>query len=179
MLKLESAALIAIDFQESLLPKIAGADEVAAKAIKMIRFARELEIPIVWTEQYPKGLGRTVEPVAKELEGLTPLEKVAFGCFGAQGFLEAVGATGRKQLLVVGIEAHVCVMQTVLAGLELGFEVYVARDAVGSRNMPDYEAGLARMQANGAELVTVEMAMFEMLRAAGTPEFKKILPLIK
>lgn len=179
MLELKNAALIVIDFQEALLPKIVGADDVTARAIKMIRFARELDIPIVWTEQYPKGLGKTVDSVAKELEGLTPLEKVSFGCFGGPGFTEAVGATGRKQLVVVGIETHVCVMQTVLAGLKLGFEIFVVRDAVGSRNTPDFEAGLARMRAHGAEIVTVEMAMFEMLRAAGTPEFKKILPLIK
>jgi len=124
-------------------------------------------------------LGQTNERVASELAGLEPIEKVSFGCFGEPAFVDALEAAGRRQLLVVGVETHVCVLQTVLAGMERGYEAFVARDGVGSRKPSDYEAGLARMAANGAQLVTVEMAMFEMLRAAGTPEFKKILPLIK
>lgn len=179
MLRLDDAALIVVDFQDALLPKIHDSDQVVGKACKMIRFARELAVPVVWTEQYPKGLGKTDPRVAGLLEDLTPLEKLSFGCFGAAGFPEAVDATGARQLVVVGVEAHVCVMQTVLAALDQGLEVYVARDAVGSRDPLDREAGLARMQAHGAELVTVEMALFEMLRAAGTPEFKRVLPIIK
>jgi nicotinamidase-related amidase len=179
MLKRDDVTLIVIDLQDGLLPKIFGGEGVVEKSIKLIRFAQALELPIVWTEQYPKGLGATTESVASELKGFIPLEKVSFGCFGAPGFAEAVTAAGRKQLLVVGIEAHVCVMQTVLAGLSLGYEVYVPRDAVGSRSASDCEAGLARMQAHGAEIVTTEMAIFEILRAAGTPEFKKVLPLLK
>lgn len=179
MLALDNTVLVIIDFQEGLLPKIHGADEVLARAAKLVQFARELDVPIVWTEQYPKGLGKTVESLAAIIEGLTPIEKLAFGCFGEGAFTEAVAATNRKQLLVAGIEAHVCVLQTVLAGLDSGYEVFVVRDAVGSRAPSDYDAALARMQANGAGIVTTEMAMFEILRAAGTPEFKKILPLIK
>ena len=179
MLVRDDVILIVIDLQDGLLPKISGAEGVVESAIKLIRFARTLDLPVMWTEQYPKGLGVTNEEVAKELEGLTPLEKVSFGCFGGPGFSEAVAATGRRQILVTGIEAHVCVMQTVLVGLSMGYEVYVARDAVGSRYPGDYEAGLARMRAHGAEIVTTDMAMFEILRAAGTPEFKKVLPLLK
>ena len=179
MLVRDDVVLIVIDLQDGLLPKISGAEGVVESAIKLIRFARTLDLPVIWTEQYPKGLGVTNEKVAKELEGLTPLEKVSFGCFGGPGFSEAVAATGRRQILVTGIEAHVCVMQTALAGLSMGYEVYVPRDAIGSRYPGDYEAGLARMLAHGAEIVTTEMAMFEILRAAGTPEFKKVLPLLK
>ena len=179
MLLRDDVVLIVIDLQDGLLPKISGAEGVVESAIKLIRFARTLDLPVMWTEQYPKGLGVTNEKVAKELEGLTPLEKVSFGCFGGLGFSEAVAATGRRQILVTGIETHVCVMQTVLVGLSMGYEVYVPRDAVGSRYPGDYEAGLARMRAHGAEIVTTEMAMFEILRAAGTPEFKKVLPLLK
>lgn len=179
MLTRENVALVVIDFQDGLLPKIPGAEVVMAQAIKLIRFARELGLPILWSEQYPKGLGVTNERVAKELEGLTPVEKVSFGCFGAPGFTELVAGLGKKQLLVTGIETHVCVMQTVLRARSLGYEVYVPNDAVGSRFENDYRVGLARMQRHGAEIVTTEMAMFEILRVAGTPEFKKVLPLIK
>ena len=179
MLVRERAALVVIDFQDGLLPKILGRGDIVARAVKLIKFARELDIPIVWSEQYPKGLGSTTQPVAQELEGCTPLEKVSFGCFGEPSFVEALDAAARGQLLVTGIEAHVCVMQTVLAALEAGYEVFVARDAVGSRGQADCEAGLERMKANGAEIVTVEMAMFEILGKAGTPEFKRVLPLIK
>jgi nicotinamidase-related amidase len=179
MLNQTDTVLCVIDLQDGLLPKIRMADEVMARAIKLIRFARLLEIPILWTEQYPKGLGPTNAAVAKELEGLKPIAKVAFGCFGAPEFVGALKDTGRKQPLVAGIEAHVCVMQTVLSALSSGYEVYVPNDAVSSRHEHDYNAGLARMQVSGATIVTTEMAIFEILRAAGTPEFKKVLPLIK
>lgn len=175
----DDVILLVIDFQDGLLAKIPVAEDILGQAVKLIRFAKELEMPMMWTEQYPRGLGPTNERISRELAGLAPIEKLSFGCFGAAGFPEAVAATGRKQLLVVGIETHVCVMQTVLAGLSEGFEAYVVRDAVASRFKSDYKAGLARMQANGAQIVTTEMAMFEILRAAGTAEFKNILPLIK
>jgi len=179
MMDCQRVVLLVIDLQENLLAKIPAADGVLQQGKRLIQFARELDIPILWTEQYPRGLGPTAATIAQELTGLTPLEKLSFGCFAAPGFPEAVAATGRDQLLVVGVEAHVCVMQTVLVAMERGFEVYIVRDAVASRRRTDYKAGLARMRARGAQLVTTEMAMFEMLRVAGTPVFKKILPLIK
>lgn len=179
MLDRDACALVVIDYQEKLLPKIHGAEAVAEQAVKLIRFARELGLPILWTEQYPKGLGRTVAPITEELKGCTPIEKTAFGCLGDAAFSKFLEDTGRKQLLLTGIEAHVCVMQTGLAALEEGYEVYVPRDAVGSRSEKEYEAGLKRLEAAGAEVVTTEMAMFEALREAGTPEFKRVLPLIK
>ena len=179
MLSLDDAVLLVVDFQDGLLPRIQAGQAAIDRSVKLIRFARDLDVPIVWTEQYPKGLGSTNEKVAAELDGLEPIEKVSFGCFGKTAFVASLAATKRKQLLVVGIETHVCVLQTVLVGMDRGYEAFVARDAVGSRHAGDYEAGLARMAAHGAQIVTVEMAMFEMLREAGTPEFKKALPLIK
>jgi len=179
MLDRDAVALVVIDFQEKLLPKILGADAVAEQGTKLIRFARELGIPILWTEQYPKGLGRTVAPVAAELESIVPIEKTAFGCLGDKAFADALAATGRNQLLLTGIEAHICVMQTALLAIEQGYRVFVPRDAVGSRFEPEYRAGLDRLERAGAELVTTEMAIFEILREAGTPDFKKALPLIK
>lgn len=179
MLDRNKVALVVIDYQEKLLPKILGADALSEQAIKLIRFARELDTPILCTEQYPKGLGRTVEPIMEALGGVTPLEKTAFGCLADSGFRAAIEATGRRQLLLTGIEAHICVMQTALAALEEGYEIYIPRDAVGSRFEKEYEAGLHRLERAGAELVTTEMVLFEMLREAGTPEFKKALPFLK
>jgi nicotinamidase-related amidase len=179
MLNRDSAVLVVIDFQEKLLPKIPVADALIPSAVRLIRFARELGLPILWTEQYPKGLGPTVDAIAGRLAGNTAMAKTSFGCFGDPGFRHALSDTGRTQLLVTGIETHVCVMQTVLAALDHRCEVFVPRDAVASRAKADYNAGLARMERAGAQLVTSEMAMFEILREAGTPEFKRVLPLIK
>ncbi|MBN2308282.1 MAG: hydrolase [Candidatus Hydrogenedentes bacterium] len=179
MLDRHSVVLTVIDFQERLLPKIHCAGAIVRQAVRLIRFGRELGLPVLWTEQYPKGLGPTVAEVAGELAGMAPLEKTAFGCLGDAGFAAALEGTGRKQLLITGIETHVCVLQTALAAVAAGHEVFVPRDAVGSRTVSEYEAGLERMARAGAEIVTAEMAMFEVLREAGTPEFKRVLPLLK
>jgi nicotinamidase-related amidase len=179
MLDRDKAALIVIDFQDKLLSKIQRHESIVPKTVNLVRFARELALPVIWTEQYKKGLGPTNETIAKELEGIPALEKMAFGCLGDSNFASTLDATGRRQLLITGIESHICVMQTVLPALERAFEVYVATDATGSCNDSDREAGLARMERAGAKLVTSQMAMFEILREAGTPEFKKVLPLLK
>jgi nicotinamidase-related amidase len=179
MLDRHSAALVVIDFQEKLLPKMQRAEGVTAQAVKLIRFCRDTGIPVFWTEQYPKGLGPTVGEIAQELPDEEPFEKTVFGCFGAPGFADALEQASRGQLLLTGIETHVCVMQTALDALDRGFEVFVPKDAVSSRADSEYEAGLSRMARAGAEIVTTEMALFELLREAGTPEFKKALPLLK
>jgi isochorismate hydrolase len=178
LLSADSSVLLVVDFQDKLLVKIPVAESVLASAVKLIRFARELAIPILWAEQYPKGLGPTTASISTELAG-TPFTKTSFGCLGDAAFRQALADTRRKQLLVIGIETHVCVMQTVLAALEASHEVYVARDAVAAHHKSDHEAALARMERRGAELVTAEMAMFEVLRDSSAPEFKRVLHLFK
>lgn len=179
MIERENTALIVIDYQDKLLPKIKVTGKIVKKAIKLIRFAKELAIPVLLTEQYPAGLGNTCKEIASELKGNAPLEKMAFGCLGDESFRTALEETGRRQLVVTGVETHVCVMQTVLTALDEGFEVFVPIDAVGSREKREHKAGLRRMGTAGAQLVTTEMAMFEILRVAGTPEFKQALPMLK
>lgn len=179
MLERDNVAVLIVDFQDKLLTKIFNAGAILPQAIKLIRFARTLDLPLLVSEQYPKGLGPTNEAVARELGAVDRLEKTSFGCLGDQGFAEALAGIGRRQLLVTGIETHVCVLQTVLGALDEGFQVFVAQDAVGSRRDTDHNAGLARMAKAGSELVTVEMAIFEILRDAATAEFKQILPLLK
>lgn len=179
MLERDKTILMVVDFQERLLPKIHAADSIQARAVNLIRFARALDLPVVWTEQYKKGLGPTAEAIARELEGIAPHEKMAFGCLGDPGVRDALAASGRTQLLVTGIESHICVMQTTLSALDSGFEAFVVQDAVSSCSEKDHDAGLARMERAGAQLVTAQMAMFEILREAGTPQFKQVLPLLK
>ncbi len=179
MLRQDDVALLVIDFQEKLLPKIEHQEAIVPVTLKLIEFCRGLDVPILWTEQYPKGIGPTVDPIKEKLEGVDALEKTEFGCMANEGFAKRLKASGKKQLLVTGIEAHICVMQTVLSALDEGLEVFVAQDAVGSRRSDDRAAGLHRMEKAGAEIVTSEMAMFEILRKAGTPEFKQAMPLFK
>ena len=179
MLRKDDTALLVIDFQEKLLPKIDHHEDIVPVTNKLIEFSKGLNLPILWTEQYPKGIGPTVSEVKEKLEGVEPMEKTEFGCMANESFAQHLKSTGKKQLLVTGIEAHICVMQTVLSALEDGYEVYVVEDAVGSRRESDRAAGLHRMEKAGAEIVTSEMAMFEVLRKAGTPEFKQAMPLFK
>jgi len=179
MLKRDKAALLVIDFQEKLLPTISNHETIVPSTVKLIRFCKELGIPVLWTEQYPKGLGHTVHELKSELDGLAPIEKTEFGCTGNPDFDKALEQSGRSQLLVTGIEGHICVMQTVLNALDTQKEVYVATDAIGSSSVSQCEAGIERMAKHGAEMVTSQMAMFEILGKAGTPEFKQVMPLLK
>lgn len=171
----ERAALVVIDVQEAFRGAVAALEEVAAAAATLISGASALGIPIRITEQYPKGLGATLPEVLAGLpEGVRPIEKSCFSAAAADGF----GLDGRDQALVCGIEAHVCVSQTVLDLLDGGVEVQVVEDAVSSRFARDREAGLRRMERAGAILTTVEAALFELLGRAGTDEFKLVQRLI-
>jgi len=179
MLDIEKTVLVVVDFQDKLLHLIDGHEAILPKALKLVAFAKELGLPILWSEQYKKGLGETTETLREALDGTPAHEKLSFGCMGDEGCRAFLEVTGRRQLLITGIEAHICVMQTALAAVEGGYEVFVVQDAIGSQNASDFEAGCARMRAAGVELVTTQMAMFELLGAAGTPAFKAALPLLK
>ncbi|MDQ3934630.1 MAG: isochorismatase family protein [Actinomycetota bacterium] len=150
-------------------------DRVARNIGVLVQGARALGVPAVVTEQYPKGLGRTVPEVAEHLDGMEPIEKVCFSAAEADGF----DPGDRRQALVCGIEAHVCVSQTAHDLLERGLEVHVARDAVTSRTEENREVGLRKMERAGAVVTSVETALFELLGAAGSDEFKAVQGLIK
>ena len=179
MLSRENTILVVIDLQEKLLAKMPEADALLDSCARLAKVCGILEIPVVVTEQYPKGLGPTDERIRESVPGMIAIEKMTFDCCGEPSFVEAMHSSGRKQALVVGIETHVCVTQTVLSLMDGGFEAYVVRDAVQSRVESEREAGLERMRDNGAQIGTVEMAIFELLKVAGTPEFKRVLPLLK
>jgi nicotinamidase-related amidase len=171
LLARERAALVVVDVQEAFR-QYASFERVAAASAKLLQGARILEVPAIVSEQYPKGLGHTAPEVG--LEGEKPLEKTVFSAVRADEF----DLRGRDQVIVCGIETHVCVSQTVHDLLDRGVEVHVPADAVGSRHAIDYERGLERMERAGAVVSTVEAALFELLERAGTPEFKAVQKLV-
>lgn len=174
LLDRERAALVVIDVQEAFRKVVAGFEEIARRCAILAQGAGALELPILVTEQYPRGLGATVPELAEHLEGVPRLEKVVFSAARAEGF----DLGRRDQALVCGIETHVCVSQTVHELLEQGVEVHVAVDAVGSRTPEDRALGLAKMERAGALPTSSEAALFELLGRAGTDEFKTVQRLV-
>ena len=171
----DRAALVVIDVQEAFRKAVPDFDRVAGAVATLVAGAEVTGVPVVVTEQYPKGLGRTVPEVAERLpEGAEPIEKVCFSASEADGF----DLGGRDQAIVCGVEAHVCVNQTVLDLLADGIEVHVPGDAVGSRFESNREVGLAKAERAGAVVTSVETALFELLGRAGTDEFKTVQKLI-
>ena len=170
-------ALLVVDMQEKLLDAIAGSSRVVWNVRRLIDGAKILGLPVIGTEQYPRGLGSTVPELAKRL-GPVP-SKLTFSCGGCPGLFCDLPARGIHNMLVCGIEAHVCVQQTVLDLLADGWRVYVAADAVGSRFDVDSRFALQRMDSAGATLTTTEAALFEWCDVAGTPEFKQVSQLAR
>jgi len=175
LLERERTALVVIDVQEGFRPAVGEFDAVARNAGLLVQGARILGLPVLVTEQYPRGLGETVPEVAEHLDGVPRLEKVEFDATDVEGF----DLAERDQALLCGIEAHVCVAQTAAGLLDRGVDVQVATDAVSSRTAANRRAGLAKMEATGAILTSTEMALFELLGRAGTPEFKEVQALVK
>ena len=171
----ERTTLVVVDVQEAFRKAIPDFERVAEATATLIEGAKAIGIPVAITEQYPKGLGDTVPEVADHLpEGTKPLEKVCFSAADAEGF----DLGGRDQALVCGIETHVCVNQTALDLLASGVDVQVADDAVSSRFEENKRVGLHKMERAGAEITSVETALFELLGRAGTDEFKRVQKLI-
>lgn len=178
MIRREDAVILVIDMQEKLLPKIRGKKKLLEGIDTIIRFGIELSIPVIATEQYSKGLGGTIPEIADILPE-SPIDKMTFSCMGCDIFQETLKSMKRRQLIVTGIETHVCVMQTCLSAIDEGYEVYLVADAVSAHGKQHHNVAMERMVKAGVTLVTAEMLMFETLQIAGTPDFKKILPLIK
>ncbi len=174
------AVLLVIDVQEKLCR--AMAPEVlamlTANTAILMESAQELGVPIIATEQYVRGLGETLDVLKGHLTS-APLEKMTFSCGGDGKFLEALKATGRRQIIITGMESHVCVLQTALDLLDEGFAVHVVRDAVMSRHEKNWMTGLDVMGAAGAVITSTEAVLFQLLRIAGTDEFKKLSKLVR
>ena len=173
-----SSRLVIVDMQEKLLPLIAGNEPVIENCVRLLKAAGILQIPVSATEQYPKGLGATV-PVIRSLLPEEVPEKLRFSSAEALDWVQADRTPeDRLQVVVAGIEAHVCMMQTVFDLLAAGFDVFVPADATSSRNDSDRDIALQRMRDGGAHIVTTEMVLFEWAEVAGTDEFKQISRLV-
>ncbi len=169
--------MLVVDVQEKLIPLVGGHERIVWNVRRLIDGAGLLGLPVLASEQYPKGLGPTVPELAERLDRIE--SKITFSCGGCPGLFDGLEERGIHRLLVVGIETHVCVAQTVFDLMAAGFRVYVAVDATGARYSIDRETALARMESSGATLTTTEAALFEWCQTAGTDAFKAISAMIK
>jgi len=182
LLSPEDSVMLVVDVQERLLPVIEGGLAVAAQIERLLQAAGMLNVPVIVSEQYPKGLGPTVASLSRrfgEVNAPVPLEKTAFSCCGCQPLVEKLREIDRRQVIVTGIEAHVCVLQTALDFLSLGFASYVVADAVGSRRGHDKAIALRRMECAGVSPVTAESVMFEWLGSSDADAFKAVSKLLR
>jgi nicotinamidase-related amidase len=179
-LRRTQAGVVVVDIQDRLLPQIFEKERLVQKTVLLLKGAAILSLPIFATEQYRKGLGVTAPEIAAAIKDFSPLEKVTFSSCGAAGFVEALKAKGTADVLLCGMEAHICVLQTCLDLLEQKqFRVFVVADAVSSRSEENTRLALERMRTAGAEIVSTEMVLFELLGRAATDEFKQILALVR
>jgi nicotinamidase-related amidase len=181
LLQADQCALLVVDIQEKLLPPIFNKDELVKHSQLLVHLANILKIPTIVTTQYSKGLGATVPEIASLIANTQPIDKFQFGCFGCNEFRSALKSLpgNRNTVLVCGMEAHICVMQTALGALNDGYLVHVASDAIGSRARWNWDIGIDRMRAAGAVISTTEMMIYELLRSSGTQQFKEMLPYLK
>jgi len=179
LLNKETAVLLVIDVQGKLAQLMHNKEALFDTLQRMIKGAKLLAMPIVWIEQNPKGLGPTIPEVAQLLKDYTPVEKHSFSCCGNTSFMESLNTVKRSQILITGIETHICVYQTVMDLLALKYEVQVVVDGVSSRTPENKQLALNKMQAAGATLTSTEMALFELLKVAEGEAFKEILKIIK
>jgi len=181
LLHADDCVLVVIDIQEKLLPPIFQKDQLIKNTQLLIRLAGLLNIPILMTTQYSKGLGNIAPEIATLLPDCAPAEKQKFSCFASEAFLSTLKRLPGKRttLLLCGMESHICVMQTALGALENGYLVQVASDAVSSRSEWNWKIGLDRMQSSGAVISSTEMMIYELLRGSDATAFKQILPFLK
>jgi len=178
MLKRDDTVVAIVDFQGKLARIVRDSEAVLQAAARLIRGAKVLEVPVVWTEQNPAGLGPTVPEVAELLEGQA-IAKLSFSCCAEPRFADALKRLARKDVLLAGIETHICVYQTAAELLAAGYAVHVVADAVSSRTSANKAIGLAKMERAGAHVTSVETALFELQRIAEGPTFKELLRIVK
>lgn len=178
-LKRDDSFLLVVDVQEKLAPHVAGKEQLIARCAALLQAAKALGVPAFASEHCPDRIGPTIATLRNLVAGDAVVRKVHFSCADEADCLARFRATGRKQAVIAGMEAHVCVMQTALGLVESGFEVFIVRDAVGSRRDEDRAAALDRLAAAGCGAATAEMAMFEWMHRADGPEFRELLGIVK
>jgi nicotinamidase-related amidase len=175
----DSTFVLVVDVQAKLFAAVSDPAGLAVELCRLIRGARVLGLPVVLAEQNPAGLGPTIPEVAGLLPDVTPLAKMSFSCCEDEGIMAALAALGRRQVLICGLEAHVCVYQTAVGLVANGYEVQVVADAVSSRTEANRRIGLGRARDAGAGITSVETCLFELLGVAEGPAFKEILRIVK
>jgi nicotinamidase-related amidase len=175
----EDTVLLIIDIQEKLAVVMKERDKVVKNNLHLIELAKMINMPIVVTEQYPKGLGPTVAEIREALPVYRPVEKMTFDCCGQPAFLAELKEQKRKKVVVTGMETHICVLQTCIGLLGGGINVHLVQDAVCSRTKENWETGIKFMRDAGAAVTSTETVLFQLLKVAGTEEFKKISKRIK
>lgn len=179
MLEEKNTGLLIIDVQGKLARMMHDSEAMIANIGRMIRACQILSLPVIWVEQYPQGLGETVPELSALMNELKPNIKSTFSVCDCQATLQPLQETGCQQWMVCGIEAHICVYQSVVGMLEQGLQVEVISDAVSSRAASNHQLALQKMHEHGAGLSSVEMAIYELLKDSARPEFKQMLPLMK
>jgi isochorismate hydrolase len=172
----EDSVLVVIDVQEKLMPVISGQDRVIDNVVRLLRFSQIVRLPVILTEQ--EKLGDTLPRIMEARPDLRPIRKLDFDCFGCREFVETTRGLGRNTLIIVGVEAHICVAQTALHAVPT-FAVHVVSDATSSRTEQNWQVALERMRQAGVVVTSTEMVIYELLQRAGTDEFRATLPLVK
>lgn len=176
----EDTLTVVIDIQEKLFPFIDNKEKLIENSVKLLSGLNVLEIPILITEQYTKGLGKTIPEIKTVIEGsYNPIEKIDFSCCGENNFMTKLKNLNKKNILLLGIESHVCVLQTTIDLIAEGFNVIVVEDCVASRKINDKKIALKRMEKEGATLTTYESILLELCKKSGTDKFKAISKIIK
>jgi nicotinamidase-related amidase len=179
MLIPKDTLLLLIDVQGKLASAVFQSEAVEKNISKLLRACKLLGVPVLYTEQYPKGLGHTVEPLKELLDDEQPFEKLSFSCCGSPEFMKRLRSLGRNDILVVGMEAHVCVYQTCVELLDFGYNVHIVTDAISSRSEDNRKLGIQCIERAGGVPTSTEMAIFELLRMAEGDTFKAISKIVK
>jgi len=179
MLVRNNCTLVIIDVQGKLFESMSGKDLLLQNLIRMIQGAKLLGLPIIWNEQVPEKMGQTVPEIRALLSDLQPIPKSCFSCYGEPAFMNALKKTGRKQVLIAGIESHVCVYQTSRDLITAGYQVEVATDAVSSRTEANKAVGIEKIKSIGGTITSVETALFEMLKTAEDGAFREMLKIVR
>ncbi len=179
MLEIQDCCLVVVDVQGKLAQLMVDKEALFKNLRILIQAAKILSLPILWCQQVPEALGPTIPEVADLLTGIEPIDKAAFSCCGQEQFSAQLNTLGKEQVLLCGIEAHVCIYQTAMDLMEGGLDVTVVADAVSSRTAQNRHIALTRLAAEGAHVSSTEMALFELLKTAQHPQFREIARLVK
>ena len=179
MLSRTNAVLIIIDIQGNLAQAMYNKENLFANNVKLIQGFKAFNLPIIFTEQIPQKLGKTLPVISQELDGIEPIAKEAFSCWDDRNFIKQLKALSRKHIILTGIECHVCVYQTALDLISNGYNVHLVSDAVSSRTPENRQIGIDAIKSEGAHITSTEMVLFELLRTAADPKFKDIFKIVK